>query len=594
MTGPDIPPEAAPAPSLGHRGFWAAFWRLARPYWSSEDRWAGRGIFALLIVLALAIVWVNVRLNTWNGEFYNSLQEKQFDDFKRLLLEFCGWAFLYIVLVVYQLYFTQMLTIRWRRWLTERYMERWLADGAHYRLSLAHFGTDNPDQRLAEDFREFVSDTLTLFFGLLSSVVSFASFVAILWGLSGSITFDGVTIPGYMVWVAIGYAAIGSLLAHWVGRPLIGLNFQQERFEADFRFALVRARENAEGIALYRGERDELQGFRARFANVVGNWWAIMKQQKRFTWFSSFYGQLAIVFPILVASPRYFSGAIQLGGLTQISGAFGEVQRALSWLVDAYVRIASWRAAIERLNGFALAIEKARALGDGLAGSEQPAVDLGDVTVGVPEAQDDGSLATRALIHASGQRIEPGAHTLITGPSGSGKSTLFRLLSGIWPFGDGRFARAPSGQSLFLPQKPYLPLGSLRTVVSYPALERGFTDESIRDALQSVGLPALAGRLDEVANWSQRLSGGEQQRLAIARALLLRPTWLFLDEATSALDADNEAKLYQLLLDRLPGSTLVSIAHRESVARYHRQRLRVEPRDDGKPARLTIEPIAAG
>ena len=232
-------------------------------------------------------------------------------------------------------------------------------DGAHYRLSLAHFGTDNPDQRLAEDFRSFVSDSLSLFFGLLSSVVSFASFVVILWTLSGPLTLDGITVPGYMVWVAIGYATVGSLVAHWVGRPLIGLNFQQERYEADFRYALVRARENAEGIALYRGEHDELKGFRERFANVDGNWWAIMKQQKRFTWFSSFYGQLAIVFPILVASPRYFSGAITLGGLTQISGAFGQVQQALSWLVDAYVRIAGWRASIERLRavGVRLALD---------------------------------------------------------------------------------------------------------------------------------------------------------------------------------------------------------------------------------------------
>jgi vitamin B12/bleomycin/antimicrobial peptide transport system ATP-binding/permease protein len=571
------------------RSLWPAFWRLAKPYWFSEDRLAGRTLFAVIVALNLAIIWVNVQLNTWNGDFYNALQDKRFDDFKHLLLVFTGWAFLYIILFVYQLYFTQMLQIRWRRWLTDVYLQKWMADSAHYRMSLADFGTDNPDQRIAEDFRSFVTDTLWLFFGLLSSVVSFISFVGILWGLSGAITLGGWTIPGYLVWVAIAYSVIGSVIAHWVGKPLVNLSFMQERYEADFRYSLVRARENAEGIALYRGESDELAGFRQRFGNVVANWWGIMKQQKRFTWFSSFYGQLAIIFPMLVAAPRYFSGAIQLGGLTQIANAFGEVQRALSWFVDAYVRFAAWRASIARLDGFVVAIEAVRTVGVDLKPQLADAIDFEQVTLAVPQAGG----ATRVLAQANGPRIEAGRDTLIAGPSGSGKSTLFRLLSGIWPYGKGNFTRTRPEQSLFLPQKPYLPLGTLRAALAYPRPQSEFSDPAARSALDAMSLSHLAPRLDEQANWSQILSGGEQQRLAAARALLLKPKWLYLDEATSALDDAAEAAVYQALRAGLPDTTFVSIAHRVSVARFHKQRLLVEPHE-GAAATMRLEPIGTG
>lgn len=574
-------PHGAPLGATRHDHFLRALWRLARPYYFSEERWRARGLLAAITLLSLAIIWVNVRLNAWNGEFYNALQDRRFDDFSRLLLEFAGWASLYIVLAVYQLYLNQMLQIRWRRWLTDVHLQRWLADAAHYRLSLADFGTDNPDQRIAEDFRGFVDDTLGLFFGLLTSTVSFAAFVGILWGLSGPVTLAGVTVPGYMVWVAIVYAIAGSYAAHRIGRPLIDLNFQQQRREADFRFALVRARENAEGIALYRGEDDELAGFRRRFGDVVSNWWRIMVAQKRFTWFSSFYGQLALIFPFLVAAPRYFSGAIQLGGLMQIANAFGEVQKALSWFVDAYVRLAGWRASIERLDGFVAAIERARALGAGLSVLQGDAIDLGTVAIGVPVSAKDGAIAIRTLFAASGQRIEPGRHTLVTGPSGSGKSTLFRLLAGVWPFGEGECTRPYAERTLFLPQRPYLPLGTLRDVLEYPRKDAATSDDALRQALHDVHLGGLADRLDETAQWSQVLSPGEQQRLAVARALLLAPAWLFLDEATSAVDEDTEQALYILLRQRLPETTLVSIAHRPAVARHHLQRMRLAPARDG-------------
>lgn len=607
--------------STASRGLWPSFWQIARPYWVSEERWIGGGLFVVLIALSLALVWVNVRLNTWNGDFYNALEDKNFPAFKRLLIEFTWIAFLYIVLAVYQLYLQQMLTMCWRRWLTDVYLGRWMRDAIHYRLSLADFGSDNPDQRIAEDLRDFVAHSLSLFFGLLSSVVTLVSFIGILWGLSGSMTLAGVDVPGYMVWVALVYAGLGSLVAHAIGKPLIGLNFQQERFEADFRFALVRARENAEGIALYHGERDELTGFRDRFGRVVANWWQIMKRQKRYMWFASFYGQLAIIFPFVVASPRYFSGAIALGALMQTSLAFGKVQESLSWLIDSYTTLANWRAAIARLDGFTRAIEAAQALGpaptapgsptvDSLAADPLARVDLGHVRVDVPVASSAApappadaatpdwrvapmpAIVTRPLLRTDHQRIEPGQHTLIVGPSGTGKSTLFRLLAGIWPFAEGDVTRLPADEALFLPQRPYLPLGSLRDVLCYPRQAHGWSDAALTDALDAVGLPSLAARLDETANWTQVLSGGEQQRLAAARALLIAPRWLLLDEATSALDERGEQALYQILHDRLPATTMISIAHRPSVARFHRQVLRVEPREGGA-AVLRLGPLPA-
>ncbi len=548
-----------------------------------------RLLFAAIVLLNLAVVWVNVQLNTWNGAFYNALQDKKFDDFKRLLFEFTGWAFLYILLVVYQLYLTQMLQIRWRRWLTEVYLKCWLDGAVHYRMTLARLGADNPDQRIAEDFRAFVNDTLSLSFGLLSSSVTFVSFVGILWLLSGAISVGGWQIPGYMVWVAIVYALFGSLIAHWVGKPLIGLNFAQERHEADFRFALVRVRENAEGIALYRGESVELDNLKGRFAQVALNWWSIMKTQKRFMWFSTFYGQLAIIFPMVVAAPRYFSGAIALGGLMQTASAFGQVQSALSWFVDAYTRVASWRASIERLDGFADAIESTRTIGAQVPVLLGNRVDLGQVSVDIPVSKNPGEAALRPLFLASGQSIEAGVDTLISGPSGSGKSTLLRVVAGIWPFVRGELTTPDPELTLFLPQRPYFPLGSLREALAYPGASDKFNEQRLHLVLDQVGMASLTERLDEQLMWAQVLSGGEQQRVALARALLHQPKWLFLDEATSALDEPAESKLYQTLKEQLPHCTLISVAHRANVARFHRQVLRLVPVPD-EVTELRLEP----
>jgi vitamin B12/bleomycin/antimicrobial peptide transport system ATP-binding/permease protein len=554
-------------------------WTLVRPYWSSEDRWAGRGLLILVIGLNLGIVYINVLLNQWNNAFYNALQDKDYAVFWSQLVRFTWLAALFIVAAVYQIYLNQMLQIRWRRWLTERYLGAWLAEGAYYRMQLTASETDNPDQRIAEDLRLFVGATLTLGIGGMRAVVTLGAFLGILWGLSGSITIPvgaGWTIPGYMVWAALLYAIGGTWLTNLIGRPLVRLNFDQQRYEADFRFGLVRFRENAEGVALYRGEADELRSFRDRFREVVGNWWAIMRQQKRLTWFTAGYGQAAIIFPFVVAAPRYFRGEMPLGGLMQVASAFGQVQDSLSFIISAYTDIAQWRSVVQRLVGFerTLARMRADAARDGVrrtpGAGEVLALDRVDLKLpgGGP------------LLEAATLDFRPGDSALISGPSGVGKSTLFRAIAGIWPFGTGAISLPRDGRVLFLPQKPYLPIGTLREVVSYPTPPGGIDDAALREALEAVGLPALTGRLGESAHWALALSPGEQQRIAFARALVQKPAWLFLDEATSALDEASEVRLYTLLRERLPGITLVSVGHRSTLRPFHARNLVVTPHAD--------------
>jgi putative ATP-binding cassette transporter len=567
------------------RTFLGNVWKLSAPYWRSEEKWRAWGLLAAIVALSLGSVYMLVLLNDWNRQFYNALEQKDERDFFALLGYFCLLAGIYIAVAVYETYLEQMLQMRWRIWLTRQYLGDWLGKQVYYRLELEHRGTDNPDQRIAEDLRAFTSGTLSLSLGLMREVVTIASFAVILWGLSGSLPLalggTEVSVPGYLVWTALVYAVVGSAITYHVGRPLIRLNFQQEQREADFRFALVRLRENAEGVALYRGEASERRNFLDRVERIRENWWGLMNYTKRLNTLTIGYNQVAIVFPFFVAGHRFFSGAISLGGLTQIAGAFGQVQTSLSWFVNNYSTLANWKASVDRLLTFHRALEEAVA--------EEARHDGVDV-------QRDGERTVRAehldLVLPNGRTIladtaftiEPGDRIVLTGPSGAGKSTLFRALAGIWPFGKGHVRFPGNARVLFLPQKPYIPIGTLREAVAYPGTPADFADDAIRGALADVQLEGLAARLDERENWSMQLSGGEQQRLAIARALLHRPDWLFLDEATSALDEAGEKRVYEVLQSRLPATTMVSIAHRPTVAAYHRKRFSLEP--DGERMRL--------
>jgi putative ATP-binding cassette transporter len=545
------------------RKFLSELWVLMRPYWRSDERWKSGALVAAIVLLDLGSVWLSVVYNSWSNLFYNTLQNRDFPGFKVQLARFCAIAFANIVVVVYLTYLRQMLEIRWRRWLTAFYVGRWTTGKAYYRLQLNAGSTDNPDQRIAEDISAFITRTLSMGLGLLDSVVTLASFASILWMLSGAITIAGLTIPGYMLWAALIYAVLGTWLVNRIGRPLIRLNFQQQQFEANFRYSLVRLRENAEGVALYGGETEESRGFSRRFADVVGNWWAIMRRQKRLNWYSSFYGQIATIFPVVVAAPRVFSGAIEIGGLMQTADAFAQVQSALSWFINVYASFADWKATIDRLTSFNTALSEIAEAGQGklTRTSSVSGIAVDGLTLFLPDG--------RPLLKDLSLTLPAASRTLVTGPSGVGKSTLFRALAGLWPYAEGSLALPEGERLLFLPQKPYLPIATLKAALTYPDSPDPYPTARIEEVLAACGLASFADRLDVEDHWSQCLSPGEQQRLAIARALLLAPRWLFLDEATAALDEASEVMLYRLLVDRLPSTALVSIAHRPTLAAFH-------------------------
>ena len=566
----DLPGPATPSPATG---FGRQAWTLIRPYFSGPERLKALGLLIAVIGLNLITVYIDVLINAFQRDFYNALENRDFQAFTEQLWRFAGLAFAFILVTVYKFYLTQLFELRWRAWLTDRLVSGWLAQRTYYRLELTRAATDNPDQRIAEDVRLFTESTVSLSMGLLNAVVTLVSFVTILWTVSGplSVALGGsvIEVPGYMVWVALLYALAGSLLSHWIGRPLIALNFAQQRLEADFRYGLIRVREHAESVALYRGEDAERRTVRDRFGRVLANTWALVKAQKRLIWMQSLYGQLAVIFPFVVAAPRYFNGPLKLGDVMQIASAFGQVQGALSWFVSAYAEIADWRASTERLLGFQAALGRTLpSPSEALQIETGPGPALFGVDLHTPDGQ---SIVTGArLTLAAGERL------LLTGPSGSGKSTLFRALAGLWPYGQGRIVQAAEGV-LFLPQRPYLPIGRLRATVSYPAAPDAFDDVQLASVLAEVRLAHLTPQLDEEAAWDRRLSPGEQQRLAFARALLNRPQWLFLDEATAALDEATAVTLYALLIERLPHTTLVSIAHDSAVAGFHTRAVLLQP-----------------
>jgi putative ATP-binding cassette transporter len=607
MTSTTLPRLRAKLQSF--RAFAQDVWALSMPYFKSQDKWKARGLLAAIVALNLASVYMLVLLNDWNRLFYDALQNKDQAVFWRELGRFGYLAFGFILIAVYRFYLTQLLEVRWRSWMTGHYLTRWLSHHAFYTMELARYtgpksaeGTplpttaqapDNPDQRIQEDLNLFTSYTVSLSMGLLNAVVTLLSFVGILWSLSGAFAFDlngtSYSMPGFMVWMAVLYCLVGSVATHYIGRPQIRLNFLQQRYEADFRHHMVRVREYSEAIALDKGEAVERAHLDTRFSAALRNYLSLIKKQKNLVWFTNFFGQAATVFPFIVSAPRFFSGAIALGELMQIASAFGRVQDSLSWFVDNYSTLAAWRATTDRLTSFEAHIARQTQQSQDRSTAShaaQPQAGRTDLqTQGLSLALPSGQL----LLSELNLRAAPGDSVLLRGPSGSGKSTLFRAFAGIWPFSQGQTHLPDS--TMFIPQRPYFPDGSLRDALCYPQRANSYTDAELQQALSQALLPNLAGRLDDQDAWSQKLSGGEQQRLAIARVLLKKPRWLFADEATSALDEAAEQTLYARLLaqTREAGGALVSIAHHPAVAAFHDSCWELEPLPAHSPALYALK-----
>ena len=548
------------------RGFWSLF----KGYWSSEDKWKARGLLAVVIALTFAMVYLLVKLNEWYNTFYNALQNYEAESFWPLIGRFSAIAFVYIMIAVYAVYLRQMLQIKWRTWMTNNYLRSWMDGQTYYRLQDA---TDNPDQRISEDIGQFVNLTLTLLIGFLRQLTTLAAFGVVLWNLSGAFTFNlggmEIVISGYMFWFSFVYSGVGTFFAHKVGRKLIGLNFDQQKYEADFRFSMMRVRENSESIAFYRGEPAELEGFNLKFSNVIKNYWQLMKKTKHLNFYVNGYAQLAVIVPLLMAAPRYFSKEIQLGGLMQISSAFGRVQDALSFFVDSYDTLASLAAVINRLAGFTEHMDEAKKIQSKVTTATAPELKISALNVSLPTG--------RELLKKLSLELENSKSLLVTGASGCGKSTLLRTLAGIWAHASGEISLPEKARVMFLPQKPYLPLGTLRRALIYPAAEKNSPpDDALKKVLRLVDLPALIDKLDAAEDWSRILSLGEQQRLAFARVILSAPDYIFLDEATSALDEPREIEMYNLLREELPKVTIVSVGHRSTLFKLHDTELNLD------------------
>ena len=550
-------------------------WRLMKSYWKSKEKWRARGLLAGVIALSLGQVYMLVMLNQWNNVFYNALQERDFEVFWPLIGQFSLIAFGYIIMAVYAIYVKQILEIKWRTWMTSRYLDEWMHSQTYYRLQvLGGDGVDNPDQRISDDIGMFVNLTLSLFIGLLKQVSTLVAFVVILWQLSGALDIpvgDTVlSVPGYMVFVTLIYSVVGTWLAHKVGRSLIGLNYDQQRYEADFRFSMVRVRENSESIAFYGREGPEMQNFQERFGMVIRNFWALMKRTKLLNFYVNGYAQLAVIVPILMSAPKYFSGDMQLGGFIQTLSAFGRVQDALSYFVEAYDTIAQYVAVIRRLGGFTGHMEAAENMQASFGFDSRDDINglvLQDVQVELPDG--------RRLFEGLSLAVPAGKYLLVSGNSGCGKSTLLRALAGIWPYGCGNVSLPSGWRSMFLPQRPYLPLGSLRRAIYYPQPVPENESADLRELLERFGIGRLADRLDEVDDWSRILSLGEQQRLAFIRILLFRPDIVFLDESTSAMDEQREAEAYDILKELLPEMAVISVGHRSTLFKKHDKRLQL-------------------
>ncbi|MET0443426.1 MAG: ABC transporter ATP-binding protein/permease [Pseudorhodoplanes sp.] len=546
------------------------FFRVALPYFRSEDRRMACLLLAAMVGAELALVYVAVAIINWNGRFYNALERRDWTAFYAELAAFCFIVFAFILAAASQYYFGQTLQIRWRRWLTANYVSRWMADGRHYRVRVVAPNVDNIHLRIANDVYLFIQRTHELTTGLLGSVVALISFAYILWGLSATTPMPGllgVQIPGWLIWAALLYATSGTLIAHWIGWRLIPLNFNQQRYESDFRFAIVRAADHSEPIALMQGEPVERTELTNRFSNLVGNWTRLVATQTRLVGFVSGYAQASTVVPVLIVAPAYLASAIPLGSLIQAALAFTKVEGAFAFCISSYGKIAEWKAMLDRLAQFEdamTAVDISRAQSEGIVAISR-GKENGLVVSGLSIRLPDGSVIAGLpqLSFRTGDRM------LIAGPSGSGKSTLFRALTGLWPSGSGRVVFPQEGEVLAMPQRPYFPLGTLRRAIAYPRGDKDVPDDVILAALKEVGLSHLSARLDEEADWNVLLSGGEQHRIGIARALIRKPVVLLFDEPVAALADASGRDLYRLLLERLPDTIVMTIDRREVLRELH-------------------------
>ena len=562
------------------REFARQVWHLTKSYWVSEEKNKAFLLLGTVVALTFGIVYMLVQLNKWNNAFYTALQNYQSEIIFSELVHFTWLAFIYIILAVYSYYLQQILVINWRRWLTTKYIDEWMQNKTYYRLQMFGAGTDNPDQRISEDVRLFVEMTIRFSIGLLKALCTLVSFVFILWDLSGPLDFKmagiNIHIGGYLVWVALLYSIVGTWITHMVGHKLVGLNFVQQRFEADFRFSMMRMRENAESVAFYAGEEHEGKVFKRRFSNLLDNFWHIIQKQKQLVWINSGYSQIAIIFPFVVTLPRYLSKQITLGGLMQISAAFGRVQDSLSYFVDMYASIAEWQAVVDRLTGFDVHMQTVQGEKPQInlerGASQNNVIVLESLAVALPNG--------KTILHDINITLQSGTNVLIKGVSGSGKSTLLRVLAGIWPYVSGKINMPGSKEIMFIPQKPYLPLGTLRESVLYPGT-KNLSEAELVELMRLCHISYLVKELNVEADWSHVLSVGEQQRLAFVRALIYSPKWLFLDEATSALDEATEEAMYRLMAERLRQTTVVSVGHRSSINKFHKQELYLE-KETGK------------
>jgi putative ATP-binding cassette transporter len=578
------------------RGLMGRLLGLARGYYASEERSAAWGLTAAVLGLKFLQIGIQVRFNLWNRDFFNALEMRDGPLFYGQMWLFAALAFASMATAVAQLWARQMLSLRWRTWLVHRLQARLLRGGCHYRMQFLPDAADNPDQRITENTRWATAMTVDLVMGLLQAGLMLATFVGILWTLSGPLLLQmggaEYEIPGYMVVVAVLYAAFGSLLTWAIGRPMVGINIRRNETEGSHRFALVRLRENAESVALIQGEADEERSLRHFFGRVAGSTRELLRSERHLMWLGSAYMMVAGVLPTLVASPRYFAGAITLGVLMQISQAFLEVTRALFWFVENFPRLADWRSHVERV----VALEESLAEAD--RHGAEGGIEVTEAAPGTPAAEERillrgltvASPEGDTIIRTAEAEILPGERVLVTGSSGSGKSTLFRAIAGVWPWGSGGIRTPPRAQMMFMPQRPYLPLGTLRAAVAYPAPLCRFADAELRAAMARCNLRHLLPQLDEVGRWGQVLSLGEQQRLAFARLLLHRPRWIFMDEATAALDEANQDSMMRLFQEELAGSALVSIGHRSGLAAYHDRSLVLVAGPGG--ARLASEEAA--